>query len=274
MGKTIKLPVDLGPQGYVRFVRKVTEGCLAATFLAQVVYEGELRRAYIKIYDQATQPKAIINEVLGYLCAQALGLPSPPVFFVEVPPSDVVASGLPMPTSATRAVATLEAHNPAVAGEGSAKTFFEAGSIDLSYIKQRLLSSPAGRTLIAFDEAIGNGDRNIGNIVFSWKHGVVAIDHGCILTGHSWSVCSLNSSVDGKNIAFDIVNHTPIGNSDKGAVFVAAQVMLEAYYAAMSELKIAMAYPSDSELSAAFDFVWWKVQRLEKRMATLLQLVI
>ena len=77
-----------------------------------------------------------------------------------------------------------------------------------------------------------------------------------------------------RSIAFDIVNHTPIGNSDKGAVFVAAQVMLEAYYAAMSELKIAMAYPSDSELSAAFDFVWWKVQRLEKRMATLLQLVI
>src|ERR1035437_10278431 len=183
MTKIIKLPIDLGPQGYVRFVRKVNGGLLATTFLAQVNYLGELRRAYIKIYDHTAQPKAVFNEVLGYLYAQAMGLPSPPVFFLDVPPHDVVASGLPAPISAVRAVATLEAHDPNVATDGAAKTLFDAGSIDLTYIRQRLLSSPAGRALVAFDEVIGNGDRNIGNIVFSWKHGVVAIDHGCILTG-------------------------------------------------------------------------------------------
>lgn len=274
MTKIIKLPVDLGPQGYVRFVRRINGGVLATTFLAQVNYQGELRRAYIKIYDHAAQPKAVLNEVLGYLYAQAMGLPSPPVFFIDVPPLDVAASGLSAPLTAVRAVATLEAHDPNIATDGAAKTLFDAGSIDWTYIRQRLLSSPAGRALVAFDEAVGNGDRNIGNIVFSRKHGVVAIDHGCILSGPLWSNQSLNSTDDCRNKAFEIINLKPMGTSERSAVQAAAEVMLEAYYEAMPALQSAMGYPAHIDTSAAFDYVWWKALRLNKRMAHLLQLVV
>jgi hypothetical protein len=274
MTKIIELPIDLGAHGYVRFVRKITEGHLAATFLAQVNYQGELRRAYIKMYDHTAQPKAVFNEVLGYLYAQAMGIPSPSVFFVDVPPLDVVACGLPASHTPVRAVATLEAHDPNVATDGAAKTLFNAGSIDLTYIRQRLLASPSGRALVAFDEVTGNDDRNIGNIVFSWKQGVVAIDHGCILGGPLWTSQSLNSTHNFENKAFTIINEKPIGNSDKSALQAAAQVMLETYYEAMPALQSAMGYPTDIDTSTAFDFVWWKANGLTSRMAHMLQKVM
>lgn len=274
MTKIIMLPIDLGQHGYVRFVRRVNEGLLATTFLAQVNYQGELRRAYLKLYNLAEQPKAVWNEVLGYLFAQAMGIPSPPVFFVDVPPQDVIASGFATTQIAIRAVATLEAHDPNVATDGAAKTLFESGSVDLSQIRSRLLSSPAGRALVAFDEVIGNPDRNIGNIVFSWKHGVVAIDHGCILTGPLWTSQSLNSTHDYENKAFNVVNNTPLRDSEKSALQAAAEVMLETHCEAMLPLQNAMGYRINIETAAAFDFVWWRAQRLTKRMAHMLQLVI
>lgn len=274
MIKTISLPIDLGQQGYVRFVCKVNDGLLATTFLAQVNYQGELRRAYLKIYNLTEQPKAFGNEVLGYLFAQAMNIPSPPVFFVDVPPQDVIASGFATTQIAVRAVATLEAHDPNVATDGAVKTLFDSGAVDLSLIRSRLLSSPAGRALVAFDEVIGNPDRNIGNIVFSWKHGVVAIDHGCILTGPQWTSQSLNSTHDYPNKAFNIVNDKPLRDSEKSDIQAATEVMLEAYFEAMLPLQSAMDYRTNIETTAAFDFVWWRAQRLMRRMAHMLQLVV
>lgn len=273
MTNIIELPVDLGAQGYVRFVKKVSEGRLATTFLALVSYGGSIRRAYIKLYDHSTQPKAVLNEVLGYLYAQAMGMPSPPVFFVEIPAFDIVASGfLPSSVGPLRAMGTLEAHDPGVVGEGTAKTLYSP-SFDLPQIKHRLMSSPAGRTLMSFDEAVGNPDRNIGNIVFSRKHGVVAIDHGCILTGPTWTAFTLNSTFNQRNLVFDIVDKTPIVASEKNALLAAAQVMLETYYERLNELVTVLHHPADSELVAAFDFVWWKALRLNERMAMMLKVI-
>lgn len=275
MGKMIELPVDLGAQGYVRFVRKITGGRLATTFLALVNYDGVVRRAYIKLYDHVAQPKAELNEVLGYLYSQAMGMPSPAVFFIDVPAFDIVASGfLPVAVVGMRAVGTLEAHDPTVAGEGTAKTLYvSTAGIDLPEIKSRLISSPAGRALMAFDEALGNPDRNIGNIVFSKRHGVVAIDHGFILTGPNWSHFNLNSTHDQKNLVFDILDKTPIVAGDKNALVVAAQVVAETYFARLSDLKVAIGYPADLDLNSAFDFIWWKSVRLNIRIATMLKVI-
>lgn len=272
MAKSIELPIDIGAAGYVRFVKKISGGNLATTFLALVSYQGFIRRAYIKLYDHSKQPKAVMNEVLGYLYAQATEMPSPPVFFVEVPAFDVVASGFhTSPAGSLRAVGTLEAHEPNVVGEGTAKTLYFPGAT--SQIKSRLMSSPAGRMLMSFDEAVGNDDRNLGNIVFSRKHGVVAIDHGCILTGPIWSRFTLNASFDHRNIVFEILDETPIAESDKNALIAAGQIMLETYYQKLSELMTVLSHPADSELVAAFDFVWWKALRLNERLAKMLKVI-
>ena len=277
MINTIDLPIDLGAQGYVRFVKKVSEGRMATTFLALVNYEGSVRRSYIKIYDHLAQPKAAINEVLGYLYAQAMGMPSPAVFLIDIPALDVAASGfLPLPALPMRAIGTLEAHDSRNAGDGTAKTLYmSSAGIDLPQIKHRLISSPAGRTLMAFDEALGNSDRNIGNIVFSKKHGVVAIDHGGILTGPLWSAFNLNSTHDQQNLVFHILDQTPIVASDRNALMAAAQVMLETYFEQLVELMTTIGYPvePDLELTAAFDFVWWKSMRLNERVATMLKVI-
>ena len=231
-----------------------------------------MRRAYIKLYDHSDQPKAVLNEVLGYLYAQAMDVPTAPVFFVEVPASDVVASGFRVSqTGSIRAVGTLEAHEPKIMGEGTAKTLYAPGA--LLQIKSRLIASPTGRTLMSFDEALGNGDRNTGNIVFSRKHGVVAIDHGCILTGPIWSRFTLNASFDQENIVFNIFDQTPILEGDKNALLAAGQVMLETYYDSLIRLMTALSHPADSELVAAFDFVWWKALRLNERLATMLKVI-
>ena len=63
--------------------------------------------------------------------------------------------------------------------------------------------------------------------MFSWKHGVVAIDHGCILTGPLWTSQSLNSTHDYENKACNVVNNTPLRDSEKSALQAAAEVMLD-----------------------------------------------
>lgn len=273
MTRTIKLPEDLGHEGYVRVLKRIGEGMLAFTFLAHVNYQGSLRRAYLKFYDTATQPMAPLNELLGYLFAQAMRLPTPEAFIVDVPSSDLIPYGLRTSEPFLRAIGSIEAHDPSVAGEGTAKSLFASGAINLPQIRDRLLKSPSGRTLLAFDEVVGNPDRNIGNIIFSTNHGVVAIDHGAILSGPAWTSSTLNSTQPCGNVIFDIVNAMPLSASEKDALQAAAEVLIEAYYESMLGLSAAIDYRSDRDTSAAFDYVWWRVLGLKIRMATLLGLV-
>lgn len=167
MATNIRLPEDLGPSGFVRIVRQIGEGQLALTFLAHVVFEGAVRRAYIKFYDASTQPMAFLNEILGSLFAQSMGIPSPKAFTVDVPAGELYRYGYTGTATALKAFGSLEAHDPNSASEGTAKTFYVAGVLSIPQVRERLLKSPAGRALLGFDEAVGNADRNIGNIVFS-----------------------------------------------------------------------------------------------------------
>jgi hypothetical protein len=272
MATNIQLPSHLGATGYVRILQRIGDGQLAFTFLAHVLYRGSLRRAYLKFYDASSQPAALLNEVLGYVFAQAMDIPCPPVFFVDVPGSELARYGLNGAPASVSAVGTLEAHDPASASEGTAKTLYNAGAVDLPQIRERLLKAPAGRALLAFDEAVGNPDRNIGNIVFS-RQGVVAIDHGCILGGPTWTSNSLNSTEYCRNKVFEILNQTPLTDNEKNSLQAAAEVMLEAYYDAIIPLGGALAHRQNANTCAAFDYVWWRALHLKRRMGSMLGLV-
>jgi hypothetical protein len=274
MTKNIKLPLDLGAAGYVRILKRITEGNLALTCLASVKYEGVLRRAYLKVYDSSTQPMAPLNEVMGFLFAQAMNVPSPQVFLIDVPSVDLACFGWKSRDASVRALGTLEAHDPSVATDGTAKTFYTSGAMDIPQIRDRLLRSPAGRALMAFDEAVGNSDRNIGNIVFSWKHGVVAIDHGCILSGPAWTPASLRYRQSCRNVIFELVSSSSISSSDQNSLIAAAEVLLEAYYEAMLSLGTVLAFRTDVTGNAVFDYVWWRALHLRKRLVAMLGLVI
>ena len=72
---------------------------------------------------------------------------------------------------------------------------------------------------------------------------------------------------------FVIFDQTPILEADKNALLAAGQVMLETYYDNLVGLMTALSHPADSELVAAFDFVWWKALRLNERLATMLKVI-
>lgn len=267
----IRYPIDLGAAGYVSIRARIGEGALAFTCLADVNYEGKLRRAYLKVYDLSAQPMAVVNEVLGYLFAQAMQVPAPAAFFVEVPSDALLPFGWLGPAGhLIRAVGTLEAHDPSVATDGTAKTMVLSGAMTLPQLRERLLKAPAGQALVAFDEAVGNPDRNIGNIVLSWKHGVVAIDHGCILTGPTWTTSTLNSATRVRNVVLDVLQTTPLSDGEKNGLQAAAETLNASYYSSMAELQGVIGHRTSTIGTAAFDFVWWRTLNLRSTMAGLL----
>ena len=55
-------------------------------------------------------------------------------------------------------------------------------------------------SLIAFDDWIGNIDRNIGNLIFINKNNVAIIDHGRLFGVINWLVENINADINCNNI--------------------------------------------------------------------------
>ncbi len=129
--------------------------------------------------------KQFANEILAHVLGQALGVPMPPAALVTIDDS-------------------FRAASPAAAAKYAAGTHF--GSMFL--LKSWTFDNPApglARSeirnidalygLVAFDEAIANGDRrpNKGNNLVvqvadaSPRYEYLAIDHGHVLTGPNWN---------------------------------------------------------------------------------------
>ena len=59
-------------------------------------------------------------------------------------------------------------------------------------------------SLIAFDDWIGNIDRNVGNLIFINKANVAIIDHGRLFGVENWLIENINADINCNNIMLKI----------------------------------------------------------------------
>ncbi len=176
--------VRLDPSHYLNPLGPVTGGA-SFSHMAHVDFGGHVAEAYVKLDDPRSG--ALFNEALGFFCARLLGIAAPEhAAILEIEPHRL--AGLPgVPGWVLAAQEPLLAWaTEDMAAKSVAQLHRMTGEGDTLWMK--LLSSPLGPQLSAFDEFLANADRNAGNVLHLSASKFAAIDHGQLLGGAFWPI--------------------------------------------------------------------------------------
>ncbi|OTG92727.1 hypothetical protein B9T24_15280 [Acinetobacter sp. ANC 4654] len=199
---------NIGEDGFLDTLRIVggsSGGVSANTRLATVRWpDGKEADTFIKIFPVETRSLEIINESFGFLMAQEINLrQSPRVALIKISVDDI-------PSVANDIFAQENGYYYAwacrsIGGENMKKMYFkppyDSGSPQefLQYF-DALSEWDHFSNLIAFDDCVGNCDRNPGNIIFLGKNNLAIIDHGLIFGGSYWSIDGLQNANNFENL--------------------------------------------------------------------------
>ena len=244
-------------EAYRSYLRAESGGMSGRTHLALLAPPvGEPCRGFVKHFDPATHPRALFNEWFSVHLLQALSIPVPRCALLRAP------TGGPGPLS--WAFVSCEA---SPTSHGTPKQFYSLTDQAANQVlASRLLATAGLPQLIAADQLIANGDRNLGNVVFTGTHSMVAIDHDHALHGPAWSFGQLWCSQHPcRSTLLDFVLEVRRGELPPpvaSAVVAAAEVVQEAYYAAQDDLRSIMNAANHSETATAMDATWWRCNDL------------
>lgn len=245
---SVNIPVVLPQEHYLRLIKIQDGGIRALTHLAMVrSASGKPQRAYVKQFPHIA-PRSLFNEWFGYIFMSAVGVPQPEagVLLAPVPGQERLAwafvSFEPMPHS-----------------EGTPKEIYDISSAaHFKIMTARLLACHSFALLNAADQLCINGDRNIGNLVFTGPRSFVAIDHSDILGGYEWNRDSLLRPTTWASAKLVELCQAvqPLTATQRDALVAAADVAIEALY--LHWLPLREALQNDSDAYTALDAVWWR----------------
>lgn len=245
--------VPIWPESaYLCPIGKAPDGIRAFTHLATLKPpNAALCRGYVKHYpDNAA--KGLFNEWFGYILMRALGVPQPQAAIMKAP-----VYGLPKSPMAWAFVSC----QPTPTFDGTPNQLYNIDKPKQhAQLVKRLFNCTAMPLLIAADQFLINGDRNLGNLVFTGKSSFVAIDHGDILSGCNWAQGDLayTSQWINSKLLEQLVPMDQIKPATRSAIFACAQLVTEAFYEAQLEIQKTMNYRESVDVSAALDAVWWR----------------
>jgi hypothetical protein len=191
------MPIDLlSEHTYVGYLEPLPDPGVEAGHIALLRFgSGDTRRAYVKLYPPDS--RGLINEILGYLLAEALGLCVPPrAAIAMIPPAAVPAppSWLP-PGQPAPAWCTQDLAAPSI------KIAYRLDAASpLSAVVQELREADTTPAVVAFDDWLANVDRNLGNLLRLAKGRYCLIDHGRVLTGPNWRAEDLDPAGQYQNV--------------------------------------------------------------------------
>ncbi|MCH7334679.1 hypothetical protein [Acinetobacter modestus] len=186
----------IGEEGFLdtlKIISGSSGGISADTRLATVRWpDGEEADTFVKIFPLETRCLEIINESFGFLMAQQVNLrQSPRAALIKISIDDI-------PSAANDTFAQENGYyyawaSRSIGGENMKKMYFkppyEHGTPDeFSQYFDALNEWDNFSNLIAFDDCVGNSDRNPGNIIFLSKNNLAIIDHGRIFGGVNWPI--------------------------------------------------------------------------------------
>lgn len=158
---------------------------------------------YAKFYDQAKQPRGLVNEVIGYCVARSWGFDVPEHAAVAfLPLRKLKLSNCPVSARWLRVAAKTTEVYPAfctsiVNGSPPAMTL----GPDWDIVRQDIALWQRLPAAVALDHIIGNTDRHLGNLLRLSKARYALIDHGRLFSEQSanWNHKDLSASGTYKN---------------------------------------------------------------------------
>jgi len=221
-------------------------------------------RAFVKVYplhyDSGRAARGLVNEVVGYFCADRAGLPVAPKAGLIVLEASQLASAPPWLNAAHPVVAwwTEDACHPSIRATWNFDALPEGSSAQIEAIasaRDFLIKHAGTPAVVALDDLVANIDRNLGNLL-AGAGKLTLIDHGRSLTGPAWIPPELVSADPYPNVIRGLLGAAAETLPFKGAVMAEYSSIVSKVSPVMPELKVlldGLLEPSDS--AAAHDFI-------------------
>lgn len=200
--------------GYLTTLRQIgaTSGGISAnTYLSEVEWpDGEVLDTYVKIFKYGDRDKEIINESFGYVLAKNVRLrQSTRAALIKISVDDFPAD--PNDQFAQKNGYVLGWATVSLTGKNLRSLHFKKipdSTPDEWYsYTQALFNWPAFPKLIAFDDWIGNIDRNPGNLVFIRDSEFAIIDHGRIFGVVDWRFEPIDPNSECENMMLNMFKY-------------------------------------------------------------------
>lgn len=180
--KKIKL---LNEHGYQHFINYAQDG-IGHTHIAQIHDGKQSHQAYLSTYPNNTHSKSLANEITAYLLASALGLPVAKSAFIVIMPTKLLKNIHPNITFSNAqkhyplwGISTIPGNSPKYHYNLCAIINNPSFLHDINQWDKLLHT-------IAFDDWLGNADRNTGNLIRTAKNQYSLIDHEDIASSRHW----------------------------------------------------------------------------------------
>ena len=177
----------LKSDSYIEFMRQSDDGAIGNTHMASVNWGDEAADSWVKIYKKDA-PRSLINEMIGYVLANALKLPQPkhaalmPMYLdkLDVKVAEQL-SDIDIYRGYTYAWVTTHA------GENKRQLVTNNSPV-LELFLEELANWTMLESMIAFDYWLVNNDRHIGNLLQLPDTTFTLIDHGETCGGREWNI--------------------------------------------------------------------------------------
>ncbi|RYE61263.1 MAG: hypothetical protein EOP20_00125 [Hyphomicrobiales bacterium] len=239
--------IMLAKEAFLGELGVLGESGVECTRLATLDISAEVgpTRAYVKAFGTTNGDgfalRGLVNEVAGYFCADAAGLPVPPrAGLIVVEPSmlgeppEWMQPGSEHVCWWSEDVGSLSLRarfNWDALPDGSV-----AQDDALQLIREVLLRYPGTPSVIALDDLIANVDRNLGNVLCT-PLGLSLIDHGHCLTGPQWVSSDLRADASYRNVVRQILDAAGDTLPYKSSIMAAYRQITLGIAPKLSELK-------------------------------------
>ncbi|MFV9977458.1 MAG: hypothetical protein AB8U99_05385 [Candidatus Midichloria sp.] len=199
--------------GYLDTLTQISStsgGISAQTYLATVQWpDGQVIDSYVKIFPADVRTKELINESFGFLLAETVKLPQSQRAALIKLDVDEFSIDTSHDSFASDNGFVYGWVTSSLGGSNLRKIFLKNFPDNVTYEEAEKLmiflnNWPHFPSLIAFDDWIGNIDRNIGNLIFINKNNVAIIDHGRLFGVINWLVENINADINCNNIMLKI----------------------------------------------------------------------
>lgn len=193
--------------GYLSTLKEMSPtsgGISAKTYLAEVEWpNGEVIESFVKLFPVNTRIKEIINESFGFLLAKSARLRQT----TRAALIKLDVSEFPIDTK-TDSFAAANGFvygwvTASLGGKDLKKMYLnnppDIAANEAQQIMSLLGAWPNFKALVAFDDWVGNIDRNIGNLIFINKDDIGVIDHGRIFGVIDWQYEKIDHRVNCAN---------------------------------------------------------------------------
>lgn len=215
---------------------RTADGRMAETYACDISWEdGTQGRGFLKCFP-ASRSLGVVNELTGYLIAQACGLPVPQrAGIVQLSQTLIDSMNVKNCPEGVYRYAFAVSESP-----GRSPNSIYAGlpeAVAVAATREILKGWHGLSPLMAFDDWAANQDRNLGNFLIDDKGEIFVIDHSNMPVGICWTADVLVPEGRFRNILIEIMT---LGGSipiEEGFVVRAAERHPDVYNSVKDELR-------------------------------------